>query len=265
MNQVPEAFKSVFGFGAPITVHPIRKRRRWGSMIAVVIFLGGAVLAFAYATINTFLRWQKYGPAVVISSLTGPLILALVFFTIGLIATWSAYAGSKKAAVLYSEGIAYRDRKGLRTWRWSDIAAINAAVTKHYTNGIYTGTTHVYTFTNKNGECFTINDAIHDVEKLAGNIRQNIFPLLYQGNADAYNNGQPCTFGPVVIVKSGIQIGKKQYAWDEVEQVGMRSGVLSVKKKDGGWFSGASATAASIPNLEVLLSMIDQIVGIKTG
>jgi hypothetical protein len=40
---------------------------------------------------------------------------------------------------------------------------------------------------------------------------------------------------------------------------------LKVSKKDGGWFSGASAAAASIPNLRVLLAIIHQVVGVKAG
>ncbi len=41
--------------------------------------------------------------------------------------------------------------------------------------------------------------------------------------------------------------------------------VLSVKKRGGGWFSGATALASTIPNLHVLLSIINQIVGVKAG
>jgi len=104
------------------------------------------------------------------------------------------------------------------------------------------------------------------VEELAATIRKNIFPLLYDKYAQAYNGGQTCTFGPVKISKAeGIQIGKKIYPWAEVEQVAIKKGILSVKKKDGGWFSGAKATASSIPNLEVLLAIIDQVAGLHTG
>lgn len=40
---------------------------------------------------------------------------------------------------------------------------------------------------------------------------------------------------------------------------------LRVMKKDGGWFSGAFVAVGSIPNLAVLLAIVDQVVGLKTG
>jgi hypothetical protein len=73
------------------------------------------------------------------------------------------------------------------------------------------------------------------------------------------------TFGPVAISKSGIVIGRKTYPWSEVQQVSIHQGYVKVSKKGGGWFSGASAAASTIPNLRVLLSIINQVVGLKAG
>ena len=200
------------------------------------------------------------------TSLIGPWILAAVLLGIALLLAWNAYTNWKKAAVIYQNGLAYRDRKGLRTWRWEDFNSMTSAVTKHYTNGIYTSTTHIYTLVKQDGEKFVVNDTIANVEALATDIRKHIFPLLYEQVAQAYNEGRNCLFGPVKLSKAdGIQVGKKVYPWDQVEQVAIQKGVLSVKKKGGGWFSGASATASSIPNLEVMLSIIDQVVGLKTS
>jgi hypothetical protein len=72
-------------------------------------------------------------------------------------------------------------------------------------------------------------------------------------------------FGPVAVSKAGIQIGKKTSPWMDVKQVSVQRGILKVAKKDGGRFSGASAAAASIPNLGVLLAIIHQTVDAKTG
>jgi hypothetical protein len=50
-----------------------------------------------------------------------------------------------------------------------------------------------------------------------------------------------------------------------VKEVSIHQGILKVSRKDGGWFSGASAAASVIPNLRVLLSIIDQVTGVKAG
>jgi hypothetical protein len=264
--QIPDVFSEVFGLGAPKALYPAKKGSRWGALMVMLILFLGSGVALLWGAYNAYTRYLKFGPAIVVSSLTGPWILAGVLFLIGLVVSWNAFSNWKKAAVVYQHGVAYRDRKGLYAWRWDEFGSLASAVTKHYTNGIYTGTTHIYTLINRDGEKFVLNDTIANVEELAAEIRQNIFPLLYDIYAEAYNDGKTCTFGPVKLNKTGgIQVGKKNYHWDEVEQVAMQEGKLSVKKEGGGWFSGASATAAAIPNLEVMLSIIDQVVGLETS
>jgi hypothetical protein len=60
-------------------------------------------------------------------------------------------------------------------------------------------------------------------------------------------------------------LAKKTYPWIEVQQVSIQQRILKVSKKGGGWFSGARASASVIPNLNVLLNIIYQVVGLKTG
>jgi hypothetical protein len=265
-SQIPDAFSEVFGLGTPMAVYSAKKSRRWGALIVMLLLFVGSVISLLWGAYNAYTRYLKFGPAIVVPSLAGPWILAGVLFLTGMIISWSTINNWKKAAVVYQNGLAYRDRKGLRAWRWEEFGSLTSAVTKHYTNGIYTGTTHIYTLIKRDGEKFALNDSIANVEDLAADIRKNIFPLLYDFYAQAYNEGGTCTFGPVKLSKSGgIQVGKKVYPWDDVEKVAIQKGTLSVKKKGGRWFSGASATAASIPNLEVMLSIVDQVKGLETN
>lgn len=264
--QTPDAFSEVLGYGAPTSMYSAKKGSRWGAILVVFLLFSGAGAGLLWGAYNAYSRYLKFGPAIVITSLTGPWILAGVLFLIGLVVSWSTFRNWKKSAVVYQNGMAYRDRKGLRTWGWDEFSSMTSAVTKHYTNGIYTGTTHVYKLMKRDGEKLVLNDTIAKVEDLATEIRQNIFPLLYDNYAQAYNEGKNCAFGPVKLSKNdGIQVGKKVYPWEDVEQVAIQKGKLSVKKKGGGWLSGASATAAAIPNLEVMLSIIDQVVGLETS
>jgi hypothetical protein len=167
--------------------------------------------------------------------------------------------------MIYDRGFAYRDRKGIQTWQWIDVTSITAAVTRHYHNGIYTGTTHIYTLLNYRNEKIVLNDSFKKVEELAGIIENNIYPLLYERADQAYQSGKTLTFGPVAINQGGILIGKKTYPWTDVKQVAIQNGYVKVSKKDGGWFSGASAAAAAIPNLKIMLSIVNQVVGVKAG
>jgi hypothetical protein len=263
--QIPEAFSTVFSMGMARRYFPAKKASRIGNLIAFFILMGSSVLLFLFGVWDAYQAYQRHGPAMIDDKLTGPAIFAFVLFLLGIWTGWLAYANWNKGAVAYEKGFAYRDRKGIQAWRWEDLVSQTAAVTRHYTNGIYTGTTHVYTLFNREGTRLVLNDSLAKVEELAALVEEGSFPLLYEKAAQLYNTGQTLTFGPVAISKAGIQIGKKTYPWQEVQQVSIQQGVVKVSRKDGGWFSGASAMASTIPNLRILLSIIDQVVGIKAG
>jgi hypothetical protein len=263
--QIPVAFISVIGLGAAGGYFPVKRWNRWGSLVIFFILLGGAVLVFLFGIYEAYMAWQQHGPAMIDDKLTGPLVIAFVLFASGLLAGWGAYSDWNKGVETYERGFAYNDRKGLQIWRWEEVVSMTSAITRHYTNGIYTRTTHVYTLYNRQNKRLVLSDSITKVEELAKNIDESIFPLLYGLAADQYNAGQEIVFGPVVISKAGIGIGKKTYPWTEVKEVTIHHGVLKVSRKEGGWFSGASAAVSTIPNLRVLLSLIDQVTGVNTG
>jgi hypothetical protein len=264
--QFPEAFASmVVGLGAPKAYFPSKKLNRAGSLIAFFILIGVSVVVFLYGLYVTYLAYQKHGLVMIDDKLTVPVIIAFVMLLLGLAAGWSAYGNWSKSVAVYDRGFAVRDRKGIQLWRWEDIVSLTAVVTRHYTSGVYTGTTHVYRLYDHQNQRLVLSDMYFKVEDLAKIIQDSIFPILYDQAAQQYNAGQELVFGPVAISQAGIQIGKKTVPWTEVQQVSIQRGILKVSKKGGGWFSGASAAASVIPNLNVLLNLIYQVVGLKLG
>lgn len=264
-TTLPKQFKNLMGMGSVVQVFPPKVLPAVNIIFAVLFTLGGGG-AIAYALLLFLQRWGRYYFPVVLRTVAPWLIGGLIAIALAALLIWNLFSARKKGIAVFANGFAYSDRKGVQTWRWDQLQDETANVTRHYTNGIYTGTTHVYTLVKLNGEKLVVNDSIKDVESFYTLLQNNTLQHRYQRKADAYNRGEPVNFGPVTISKkSGIQIGKKTYPWDEIEQVGINKGVLSVKKKNGGWFSGASATAGSIPNLHVLLSIINQIVGLNAG
>lgn len=263
--QPPEAFSSLSSLGGLIETFPLRKGRRWTWLIAALILLTASASVKIYGITLAYLGWKRYGAAVVGESLFWPLVIAAGLFLSSLIFAGVAYANWTKAIVLYQNGFTYKDRRGLHPWRWRDVAALRMAVTRHDVLGIHTGTTHAYTLENRNGNRLALNDGFSRMEELARVIEENTFSLLFEQAAQQYNFGRNLTFGPVMVNKAGIQVGRKSYGWGEVQQVSIQQGILKVSKKGGGWFNGASAAASNIPNLRVLLDVIDRLAGIQIG
>ncbi|MEJ5224140.1 MAG: DUF6585 family protein [Anaerolineales bacterium] len=264
--QLPEVFASVFGLGAPVAYYPVNKWNRWGSLAAGLIFFFGGALAGLFGLYYAYSQSQQYGPAVFMNNLLPFAIGAGIAVLLGLFGFWSAYDNWSRAVVLYNDGLAYHDNKGLQLWRWDEVAEFFFSITRHYTNGVYTGTTYVYTLHKTDGAKLSFDNKYgkDDIPKLGGAIEKAVLPIQYKRAADAYNAGQVVAFGPVAISKEGITISKKMYPWDEVAKISLENGMLSVAKKGGGWFSGAAASVSSIPNVAALLTMIDQIIGVNS-
>jgi hypothetical protein len=264
-QEIPEQFSNLMGMGTAVEVYRAKTSLVLNIVLAVFFLLGsGAALLYALSIV--WERWGRYYPPVILQAVLPWAIGALVAFAVSLLILWRIFSNRKKAAVVYTNGFAYSDRKGLQTWRWDQVQDVTANVVRHYTNGIYTGTTHTYTLQKSSGEKLVLNDSLKEIEAFYNHLENNTLQQRYQRLADAYNNGNPVTFGPVTIGKqSGIQIGKKAFPWEEIEEVAINKGYLTIKKKQGGWFSGATAAAGAIPNLHVLLSIINQIVGLKAG
>lgn len=262
--EVPSFFSPISGMGIPEKIFPVRKFSRYGSIVLAVIGLGGAAAVFIYSLLYISDQIQRTGPAVLETTLFAPLFFFIMLALVGLISLGIAISNWKKAAVLYKNGFAYSDRKGLKSFYWDEIQSIRSEVVKRYTNGFYTGTTHRYTIENYNGVRISLDDSLMRVEELASRIRRHTFPLLYQRYSQAYNTGDPVTFGPVTLNRSGgITHGKKSYPWEQIAAVTVEKGQVQIAKKGGGWFSGTTLLAASIPNLEVMLAIVDRVIGVK--
>ena len=263
--QVPEQFASVYGLGTPLNVYPVSASNRWVSAIFGVILIGGAGLAVIYGLYDASVQVAKYGPVMFSKAIAFPFILAAFMLLFGILATVNAFLSWNKSVVVYEKGFAYSDNKGIQTWGWQEVEWFYIAITKHYRNGIYTGTTHLYTLQKPDGSRLKLDNKFKQIDVLGKLVGQKVAPYQYDRLLQKLRSGQTVLLGTIAISKDSIAVGKKNYPWNEVEQVGIQKGYVSIKKKGGGWFSGASSPVSAIPNLDALFAVVNQIVKVKTG
>jgi hypothetical protein len=263
--EVPEQFQSVYGLGTPLTVYPVAASNRWISAIFGVILIGGAALVAIYGAYDTYMQVTKYGPVMLSKTIIAPLIIAAVMLLLGILAAVNAFRSWNKSVVVYEKGLAYSDNNGVQTWGWQEVEWFFVAITKHYHNGIYTGTTYLYTLQKADGSRLKLDNKFKKIESLGQFVGQKVAPFQYDRITQKLRSGQTVALGPIAISKDSIAIGKKNYLWTEVEQVGIQKGYVSIKKKAGGWFSGATTPVSAIPNLDAFFAVVNQIVKVKTG
>ena len=264
-QEIPRQFAKLEGMGDPVEAYAAKSSLLVNSLLAGFFVLGSGA-ALLVASWIVWQRWGRYYPPVIFEAVWPWVVGSAISFGAAVLIVWRTVQNRKKAAVIYTNGFAISDRKGVRAWYWDQVDAVTANVIRHYAYGIPAGTSHTYTIQTSTGDKLVFNDSLKNIEGFFAHLENNTLLQRYQRLAEAYNCGHPVSFGPVSIGKKhGIQIGRKTYPWAEIEEVGIHKGILSIKKKNGGWFSGTSEPAGSIPNLQVLLSMISQIVGLKAG
>lgn len=253
------------GLGKIKGYFPVKKAIQAGSLVAFFCLLGGSVLVFLDGLNHTYLAYQKHGPVMIEDVLMVPGMVAFFLFWAGMGAGWWAYINWGKYVVVNEKGFAIHNRKGFQVWRWDEIVSLTVWGNDRLLERIPTSKKHVYTLINRHNQRLVLNDVFSKVEELAIIIQAAITPILYDQAAKQYNAGLRLIFGPVEIDKGGIRIGKKPFAWNEIQQISIRRGILKVLKKGEQRSGGASTPASAIPNLNVLLNIIQQVVGLKTG
>lgn len=243
-------FASVIGLGA--LKQEFKRGNKWFEIgCGAAVLLGSLLLCpvmLYFKITDASLDWGSF------SIITG--FIALV----GLACAWwlfDIWRNWKLAAALFDKGFALQNQQGLHTIPWSDVKAVWQAVTKHYRNGIYTGTSHIYTIVTNTDQKFVLNDQLKKVEDLGSAIQKNVSEVLWPQYVNALQNGQRLTFGPLALDAQGLYSGNKTLTWAEIKAIKIHQGTISVKKEKG-WFSWATVTVPQIPNFFIFWNLVSR-------
>jgi hypothetical protein len=230
-----------------------------GAIVGALVFWGiGGFLFFTAFSPSSTSRSSAADAAPIILIIGGLLVLA-GFWTLF---NWLRNRGM--FVQVYNDGLARINGSKIEVARWDDVREVWQSITKHYRNGVYTGTTYLYTLQTADGRRLRFSNEVKNIEQLGNTIQQQVSSRLLPKFVAAYNNGQAVPFGPFAISKDGVMHGKKSLSWAEVEGVSINNGYIHFKKQ-GGWFNWANVAAAAVPNLLIFLSLVDHIVGLKRG
>jgi hypothetical protein len=249
-------FSSVIGLGNLKGEYSNAGRRRWFSVIFGGLCLLAAPALVLVAAYVGYVTYNNSGLYKVAENVALPLIIALAAFVIGASVLINAWRNWRVAAALYENGVAYHSRTGIQQVNWSDVTAVWQRVIRHYTNGVYTGTTHAYTIQTNTGQKVVLDDRLgKKVEELGNAVQRGAGNALYPRYWQAIQNGQRVDFGPMAIDNQKLYAGKKELRWDEIKAVKVTKGMISVKK-DKGWFNWATVRVPQVPNFFVFYDLI---------
>jgi hypothetical protein len=254
-------FLSVVGLGALKSEHP-PQRARWVSLTFGVTGLLFTPLCLLLAVLLGYDAYSQHGLARVGDAVVLPLLGAAAAFVIGVATAWEAWRIWPVSARLYEEGFALNTRRGLQVVRWDQVEATWQRVTRRYTNGIYTGTTHSYTVRTKDQSNIMLDDKLTNVEQLGRAVQQGVSTALFPSYVQALQAGQRLSFGPLALDQTKLYAGNKELAWNEIQAIKINRGRVSVKKEKG-WLDWAQAAVPQIPNFFIFLDIVSRLTKVE--
>jgi hypothetical protein len=237
-----------YQMGTPIAEYRPKSSRQVSS------FVGGAIMVVAGIAIVFFDMVQRHP--------SGLFALGGVLLALGMWAFWTGIRERGLQVLVFPDGLTRTARGTTEVIRWDDITEVLQQVTKHYTNGVYTGTTHVYTVRRAGKPDLMFNDALKNVEQLGNTIQQEIYKRLLPRAIATYNAGGVLHFGKLSVSLQGLSNGKETLAWSDVKGIKLDKGMIAVSKQ-GKWLNWSTATVAQTPNVFVFMALVDSIIGIN--
>jgi len=192
-------------------------------------------------------------------------IVALIVPPLGAYFLWIASKTpnlSRKQAArrlhLFEHGLAEVAKNGeVSAFRWDSVAVLQE-ITERYANGIYVGTTYVYTLYREDGTTLKVTDFYAQPERWGPAIQQEITRAQLPGLFAGLEQGRTLAYGSLSVNLGGVATTKGSLTWQEIEKVDISQGVLVLHKR-GKRLPWASVPVKRIPNLFLFLALVDQL------
>ena len=187
-------------------------------------------------------------------------ILAAVALSMGGLALFllGRLITAPRAAVVYRDGLAYRDWRGLHTWRWEEITAIysNVQLIVSRRKRFFR---YSYRIQPRQGQSVTFDYNIDYVGDLGKAVKSQVYPRLLPALQQRYHNGERLVFGPLAVSRrDGLAWGNKHIAWNDVLKLDATLTHLEIARRDSSLLSGRYAVRLEkIPNVELLCSLLE--------
>jgi hypothetical protein len=161
--------------------------------------------------------------------------------------------------IVTTQGLARIDgdlsRPHVRMATWDEIVGVTQDVVHRYNNAVHSGTTHLYTLFLREGGKLTLTEEFEDIDTLGKTIQQEVSNRVYPAMVQQYERGDAADFGALIVSREGITKAREQLAWELIEAVEIRNGVLLFKYKDE-WERRGNIPIARIVNPYVLFALI---------
>jgi hypothetical protein len=238
-------------FGPLLSEHRVSAKRAKGNYYvgigSIVFGLIGVIVGFALTSEGLLPVCAGFGVLIALG---------------GGFSVWQSRSEQNLAICTFRDGLTYSRRGKTEAMRWDEMEKVFMSIVN--TKNLHT-ITYNYRLENENGRKITFNyndQAMQNMQQLSDTIQREITKRQLPKAVALYNGGSTVTFGQLSLSQNGLSNSKETIPWNEVAEVKLHNGVVTVRKKDK-WLNWSNITVGGTPNIYVFLHLVDQIVGIN--
>lgn len=223
-------------------------------ILAPVIFIGLPIfwsgLGPGMAEVLQVTPFLQYLPAL----LGGVLLLVAGLRAFGAWREWVI------GVTLYERGFEYRDRQGVRHLGWQDIENFTQHITRHmYYGFIPVGSTYSFALNDRSGGTIILDERIGHHKELGEQILLQMADQQLPACLAEIRAGKLLEFGALAVDQSGVRYGGKALPWNEVKEVKVQNGRITVFKQGGMLNKWVSLSGEEVPNAYVFGKIAQQL------
>lgn len=192
------------------------------------------------------------------------LVFGLLFLGLTVYLIYRFFQVGGQQIYLFQQGLVIENKGQVQPFPWNQAAEVWQSITRRYTNGVYTGTTYMYTLRRVDGYKIKLDNTTKGIAELGQAVTRGITRELVPRALNSIRAGQTLTFGRFSVNQQGIGNGKEFIPWPQVQAVNVNRGQVTVKKA-GKFLNWGSAMVAKIPNFFVFLAVSEEMIRQVSG
>lgn len=242
--------------GRPLAVYrsrPLRGREVLGWLPLLFLSLG----LLGYGLWRLYLGYAYYGAAAA-QTWGKPWLLAAAasLLPLGLLLL-REIRQRRGAVVLHENGLRLPSRQP--PLPWPHLTGIASETTRYTLLGRPLHTRQRAWLYPATGRPIPLPPHLQNLPDLVARTKARLYPQLHPALRASLHRGEWLYFGPVRLHRAALAAGKREYPWARVQNVSLARGQLQIDLQPHGLQPRrARIPAARIPNVELLLQLIDE-------
>jgi hypothetical protein len=200
--------------------------------------------------------YTRYGPVAAehwsrpwyyLAIVAGAVFLALGIYRIRL---------SLISVTLHRGGLSVRSGfRRSRNFNWDEIQGIATSIVQEYFFGFPMRQRYQARLVLNSGRTVKLPGTLQNMIELITRLKANLYPRIFPTLLAEFRGGKRLAFGPLAIYSHGLILDNQDIPWHQVKRVDVLSGKLVIEFSDR---PARKLPVRSIPNLELVLQLIDQ-------